>query len=212
MYDSGRHAKPQLYSRQFHTSHVTASLVLVIGAMCAVRQIAAFVVPESSPRTPALAVLPHRSALHGRQHLFHTPPPLLGSQRELASGCQDLFSVLVHDSLSSQGERDCVYTGLRRWRLRMGRRLAADLPTHERWDCPNQCSRCFRNTSTRSIAKHKHLCSMQAGTGFRLPSHSDLLDAALTQKVSEPITFPAAPTIASSALSSHAPHGLLSRL
>ena len=183
-----------------------------MGAMCD-GQIAAFVVPESFPRTRALAVLPvQRSALHGKQHLFHTPPLLLGSRCELASGCQDLFSVLVHQSLSLQDEQDCICTGLRRWRLRKDRRLAVDLPSHERWDCPNKCGRSFRNTSSRSIAKHKLLCRMQAGTEPPLPSHSDLLDAALTQKVSELITIPAAPAIASSALRSYLPCGLLSRL
>ena len=183
-----------------------------MGAMCD-EQIAAFVVLESFPLTSALAVLSvQRSALDGKQHLFHTPPLLLGSRCKSASGCQDLFSVLVHQSPSWREGQDCTCTGLRRWRLRMDRRLAVDLPSHERWDCPDQCGRWFRNTSRRSIVKHKLLCSMQAGTEPPRPSHSDLLDAALTQKVSEPISSSPASAIASSALRTNLPYGLLSRL
>ena len=44
----------------------------------------------------------------------------------------------IHDLLVSQEEKGAIHTGLKRWRLRRSRRLAMDLPPHERWDCPNQ--------------------------------------------------------------------------
>ena len=83
---------------------------------------------------------------------------LLCYRRQFASECKGVSDAQIHDLLVSQEEKGAIHTGLKRWRLRRSRRLAMDLPPHERWDCPNQCGRYFRSTSSRSIAKHKLSC------------------------------------------------------
>ena len=79
-------------------------------------------------------------------------------RKQFASECKGVSDAQIHELLVSQEEKGIIHTGLKRWRLRRGRRLAMDLPPHERWDCPNQCGRYFRSTSSRSIAKHKSAC------------------------------------------------------
>jgi len=86
-------------------------------------------------------------------------------RRQFPAECKGVSDAQIHDLLVSQEEKGAIHTGLKRWRLRRRRRLAMDLPPHERWDCPNQCGRYFRSTSSRSIAKHKLSCRYSERTG-----------------------------------------------
>ena len=100
---------------------------------------------------------------------------LLCYRRQFAAECKGVSDAQIHDLLVSQEEKGTIHTGLKRWRLRRSRRLAMDLPPHERWDCPNQCGRYFRSTSSRSIAKHKVSCRHVLRTEHELlllPVHS----------------------------------------
>lgn len=64
----------------------------------------------------------------------------------------------LNDLLATRQETGSIDTGLRTWRLRQQRRNAGDLPVNERWQCPNNCGRCYRATSVKSIQKHLVTC------------------------------------------------------
>lgn len=49
-----------------------------------------------------------------------------------------------------------IFTGKRKQKRR---RRGDELAAHERWNCPNRCGKFFRSTSTRSIHKHKAICT-----------------------------------------------------
>ena len=68
----------------------------------------------------------------------------------------------LHELISEQQEAGVLDTGLRRWKMRQPPRKAEQLEAEARWECPARCGKRYRNTSTRSISRHKATCACRA--------------------------------------------------
>ena len=81
--------------------------------------------------------------------------------------CHHASAAALSDSelstlIGAQQDSGKLNTGLRRWRMRQPRRMAAQLSDNDRWDCIWQCGKSYRSTSSRSIQRHANQCSRRA--------------------------------------------------
>ena len=64
--------------------------------------------------------------------------------------------------IGEQQDRGLLITGIKQWRLRKGTRSAHELLEHEKWHCPWDCGKYYRNTSSTSIQRHARVCPARA--------------------------------------------------
>ena len=93
----------------------------------------------------------------GRSIRRHVSACFRSQNAAVAALSDSELSILI----GAQQDSGKLHTGIRRWRLRQPRRLAAQLSDQDRWDCVWECGKSCRSTSSRSIQRHANECHMR---------------------------------------------------